>query len=612
MDPTPRLAAGSRGAFRNNFYLYRQAWSLAPWRVLGEWLRAFLDYAGWVFFSVVFVRYLLWSLEQRRGEVVLFVAITMAGFGLAAAFTAWFDRCYRPYSGSRLYTAYARVLFAKARTADLARYEDPDFYNSYTLAVKEAAERMDSVVRNIPSIAAGVASALSVALSMGAIDPLVLLFILFPVVGNFVFGKRLNTLAWQRDKEVETHRRKLTYADRVMYQPEYAKELRLSDIRVVLQAIMDSGYAGMMEAFRRLGPPAVRANFVKNICSFLFVFEGVFLYGSWLALVRHSITASAFAVLASGVVSASWMIIILSDAVLETIKNGLYIDNLRTFLETEATIQDARPDARPVEPFRELRFEGVGFAYRGQTRLALEGLNFTLRRGEKVALVGVNGAGKTSLIKLLMRLYDPVAGRILYNGTDLRELALTPYRRLFATAFQDWRIFSLTVAGNVLMRQPAGQADYDRVRTALEDSGAWPRVARLDQGMDTVLTREFDDTGAVLSGGEYQKIAIARAFARDFEIALLDEPSSALDPVAEYQLYESIMRRCADRTVVFISHRLSSATLADRILVLDGGRIVEEGRHQDLLKAGGAYAAMFRLQAENYVKDNWSTLGEEA
>ncbi len=175
------------------------------------------------------------------------------------------------------------------------------------------------------------------------------------------------------------------------------------------------------------------------------------------------------------------------------------------------------------------------------------------------------------------------------------------YRKLYGTAFQDYQVFAMSVAENVLMRKPENKEDYKRVEECLKQAGVYQKVSSLPYGMDTILTKEFTEEGAVLSGGELQKVAVARAFAKEYQIAIFDEPSSALDPVAEYQLYESILKGCENKTVLFISHRLSTAILADRVYLFENGEIVEEGNHQELMQRNGKYADMFRKQTKNYV-----------
>jgi len=605
----------AHGVITNNLYLYGIAWKIDPWRVAHEWVKSLVGYFSWAFYSVIFVKYILASIQGHTpvSRVIAFVLFAMGLFAVLDLYNRWFQHHFQPLSQARMYRAFAQSIFDKAGSADVASYEDADFYTTHTLAIREASDRMESVVRNIPGIGAAAIAASSVTGVMGSMDPWVLLFILLPLLGNFFFGRKLNANTYQQDREAEPSRRRIGYVNRVFFLPEYAKEIRLSRIGSVLGATMDAGYSGIIDANRRRGGKGVALAFTQRVLTFLFAFEGVFLYGAWLALVKKSIALSDFAVFASGIVSASWMIIGLSESVLDLMKNGLYINNLRSFLERETEVRDS-PEARdPDGEFRTIEFRDVWFRYRGQAedQAVLKGVDFTLHRGEKVAFVGVNGAGKTTFIKLLMRLYDPVRGRITLNGHDIRDVRLSAYRAQFATAFQDYRIFSMSVAENVLMRSPTCKEDYARAADALAASGVLERVMALPGAMDAMLTREFDDKGVVLSAGEFQKIAIARAFAADFQVAILDEPSSSLDPIAEYALYKSIMERCRDATVIFISHRLSSATLADRIVVMDDGRIIEEGDHRTLMARNGAYAEMFRRQAERYVEENYHTWGAE-
>jgi ATP-binding cassette subfamily B protein len=605
----------ARGVVANNLYLYTLAWKIDPRRVTLEWVRSLAGYFSWTFYSVIFVKYLLSSIEGHKpvSHVIAFVLLAMGLFAILDLYNRWFQHHVQPLSQARMYRAFAQSLFDKAGSADVASYEDADFYTTYTLAIREASDRMESVVKNIPGIGAAFLAALGVAGVMGSMDPWVLLFIILPLLGNFVFGRKLNANTYRQDKEAEPSRRRIGYVNRVFFLPEYAKEIRLSRIGSVLGATMDAGYRGIIDANKRLGGKGVAIAFAQRVLTFLFAFEGVFLYGAWLAMVKKSIALSDFAVFASGIVSASWMIIGLSESVLDLMKNGLYINNLRSFLEREPEVKDSPAAKDPDGELRTIECRDVWFRYRGQTaeQAVLKGVDFTLRRGEKVAFVGMNGAGKTTFIKLLMRLYDPVQGRIILNGHDIRDVKLSAYRGLFATAFQDYRVFSMSVAENVLMRSPRCAEDYARAEEALAASGVLERVMALPGGMDAMLTREFDDTGVVLSAGEFQKIAIARVFAADFQVAILDEPSSSLDPIAEYTLYKSIMERCRDATVIFISHRLSSATLADRIVVMDDGRIIEEGDHRTLMARNGAYAEMFHRQAERYVEENYQTWGAE-
>lgn len=217
--------------------------------------------------------------------------------------------------------------------------------------------------------------------------------------------------------------------------------------------------------------------------------------------------------------------------------------------------------------------------------------------------MGYNGAGKTTLIKLLQRLYDVSEGSIKINGTDIRSVPLSEYRSLFSSVFQDYKLFGASVASNVKM-EPVERSDELSVTSALKKSGFDTRLNELGQGIWTELTKEFDDSGVNLSGGESQKIAIARTFYRQTPIIILDEPSSSLDPVSEYTLNQTMLKSGRNRTVIFISHRLSSTVLADRIYMLENGRIIEQGSHRQLMAANGKYAEMFHLQSRQYQRES--------
>lgn len=258
-------------------------------------------------------------------------------------------------------------------------------------------------------------------------------------------------------------------------------------------------------------------------------------------------------------------------------------------------------ESRPMEPVDaadslEIEFRGVSFTYPGTEGKALDNLSFAIRSGEKLAVVGVNGSGKTTMIKLLCGLYDPDEGAILVNGRDIRELDGASRRELFGVVFQDFQLFSFGLGQNL-----AGSRTYDemRARAALEEAGFGARLEGMD--LETSLYKDFNPQWVEISGGEAQKIAIARALYRQAPILILDEPTAALDPQAEYEVYENLNRISENRTAIFISHRMSSCRFCGRILVMDGGRLVQAGSHEELLRdAAGRYYELWHAQEQYY------------
>lgn len=297
-------------------------------------------------------------------------------------------------------------------------------------------------------------------------------------------------------------------------------------------------------------------------------------------------------------VAMTWILIGLFENIMSIMKNGMFISNLRGFMAYQEKIPEDQDGVMPEGKFETLEFDHVSFSYKEEE--TIKDLSFTIKEGEIAALVGHNGAGKTTIIKLLLRLYDPVSGVIRLNGRDIREYNLHAYRELFAVTFQDFSIFGLTVMENVLMGRH-GENDEQVAADALKKAGMYEKVMSLPNGMHTVMTKEFDADGAVFSGGESQKIAVARTFAKDSYIKIFDEPSSALDPIAEYELFQNIMKEGSDHTMFFISHRLSSVKKCDKVFMLEGGRLIEEGSHTELMARNGSYAKMYRRQAMNYL-----------
>lgn len=330
-------------------------------------------------------------------------------------------------------------------------------------------------------------------------------------------------------------------------------------------------------------------------------FEGMWICAAILAVLGY-VSVSQLIVLLNAIVSVSWMIKDFAGSITSIQTNAFFIENLKTFLDYVPRIDESKSGLQTPESVDTIEFQNVSFRYPGQETDALQKINYTFQRGVRHALVGINGSGKSTLIKLLLRFYDPTEGVILLNGVDIREYDIKKYRQSVGAAFQDFALFSASVLENVLLKEVTSEEERRNAIQALKDSGAWEKISSLPEQENTSLTKEFDNSGVELSGGERQKLAIARAFAKRNAVVILDEPSSALDPIAEYQMFETITDLCKEeeKLSIIVSHRLSSAAICEQILVLENGVLKETGTHEALLKANGTYAYMFRKQAENY------------
>lgn len=456
---------------------------------------------------------------------------------------------------------------------------------------------MDTV-ENIGGVFFGVIASVVSFCMMFEVDAISVLFVIFPIIGNFVFDRKLGRIDFQRNKDMAPHNRKIAYVNRVMYLADYAKEVRLTKAFALMKRNYREAIQGVAEVTKKYTAKATIFHWLRVQFTFSFIFEGVLMYGAYRTIVSRTMSLAQLAVLTSMMVSATWILIGFTESLVKAFKNGLFVDNLRGFLEHQEKIPEDYAGADPGDFIGSIEFRDVSFSYKDEP--VINHLSFELRGGQTYALVGHNGAGKTTIIKLLMRFYDPDEGEIFLNGRNIKEFELRKYRALFATAFQDHQIFSLSVMENVLMRKGTAD-DEEQVVQALKMAGIYDKVTSLPKGIHTILTKEFAEDGAVLSGGEYQKIVVARAFVKDSSCKVFDEPSSALDPIADYELFEHILESGREKTMLFISHRLSSVQNADWVLMLEHGKVIEEGTHAVLMQKKGAYADMYEKQAVNYL-----------
>ena len=353
---------------------------------------------------------------------------------------------------------------------------------------------------------------------------------------------------------------------------------------------------------KRAGNKRMMIGFVRKYCLTEFITDGLYIaYLMYKVVVLKKLDLSNAIVLFHRTGEMRRGLTSFSDIIPKMHENNLYINKIRTFLNYEAKIEGKENGVMPKK-HGDIAIENVSFKYKSDEDYILKDVSLNVKAGEHIAIVGYNGAGKTTLIKLLMRLYDPSEGRINFGDDDISGLNLTEYRNRIGVIFQDYQIYGASVRDNVILDDIDKDNAYsdEKVMEALESSGFKKRLEKMEKGINTPLTTEFDKKGVNLSGGESQKVATSRCFYRDADILIMDEPSSALDPISEYSLNSAMKRMAEGKTVFYISHRLSTTRDADRIIMLEKGRIVECGTHNELLSLNGKYAEMWKVQAGRY------------
>ncbi|MBO7318847.1 MAG: ABC transporter ATP-binding protein [Clostridia bacterium] len=591
--------------FKNIIYALKLVWQSDKRLLIGYMINGFSANIFMLYIqNILFLKVLLGildkgsSFESYLRTLVVFLVLSVSLMGVSC-FTSYIVSA----STKNVLKKLNNRIFSKAITLDVECYENPEFYDKYQRATNVLAwSYYDFVCSCVSNIVSAIVSLALVIGTVTAINPVYLLF-LAPVFLVFIIESFKSKQVYKRDLEMTTNNRIKAYTQRTVFLKDFSKDMRTSNIFSVLMQRFKAAIDSNVEILRKYELKLFIFSTVSSLFSEFIPIIGTYAYAAYQFVYTNTLTVSGFSVVLSSInaVRESTMNIARNFDML--VGSALYFQNLRDFFEYEPKITSG--DKMPGK-FESLEFRNVTFRYPSAEKNTLENISFKIDKGETFALVGVNGAGKSTLIKLLLRFYDVTNGEILYNGINIKEYNLDAYRNSFGAVFQDYRNFAISVYENVVCHECSDE-EKAVAEKALRQSGIWKKIASLPKGADTVLTREFDKNGIGLSGGENQKVSAARLFAKDFEFAVLDEPSSALDPIAEYKMYENLIEVTKNNTVLYISHRLSSAVLSDKIIVIGGGRVLEEGSHSELMAKDGKYKEMFTLQASSYNNEKEET-----
>lgn len=549
--------------------------------------------------SVLFLKVLL-SVVEGVGDFTYYVKMLMIFFAvgvLSEVIQVVTD--YKGLVGHKIiFKSLNNMIFEKASKVDISCYEDPEFYDKYQRATEILTGGLFSAFSyTFATLIGGLISFFSVIGIVASIDPMYLLF-LAPILLVFAVEVWKSRVVYKRDLSMTTNNRIKAYAQRTVFLKDFSKDIRTSNIFSVIKSRFDDAVQSNIQILKSYGMKLFIFSMVSSFLGELIPIAGTYAFAGYQFIVTKTLAISGFSVVLSSINSVREATTRIADSFSELSAVALYFQNLHDFFDYESKIISG---SRKTDDFESLEFKNVSFKYPSAEKYSLKNVSLKINKGETTAVVGINGAGKTTFVKLLLRFYDATDGEILYNGINIKEYDIDDLRNRFATVFQDYKNFALSVNENVICRI-CDEEDKKIARDALIKSGVYDKIMTLSNGADTVLTREFDENGAGLSGGESQKMATARMFAKNFDIAILDEPSSALDPIAEYKMYENLISATKDKTVIYISHRLSSAVLSDKIFVLGGGSVLESGTHSELMNSDGVYAKMFALQASSYRK----------
>jgi ATP-binding cassette subfamily B protein len=494
------------------------------------------------------------------------------------------------------------MVMEKAASLDLAFYEDPASYDLLRRAQTDSINRPVMMISTAFGLVQTALTFVTMIALLVVVSPLLALLALLSPVPAFIADTRYGWRGYNIARWGSRLLRRMNYLVTLLTTDSYAKEVKLFGLGryfINRYRLIGNAYYGSQ---RRQVVRRYLVGFLWGNLSTIAT-SVTYLYVALQAIVGK-LTLGDLTLYTTAAQSVQNSIQGILGGLSGMYEHNLYLSNLFELMETESVLpMPANPVAVPDPVRGEIHFDHVSFAYPGATENALTDLTFTISPGETIAVVGRNGAGKTTLFKLICRLYDPTDGRILIDGIDIRETDPAQLRAQIGGMFQDYVTYQATAAENIGLGHLDAIADREAILQASRQAGADGLIAGLPQGYETALGKWFD-AGVNLSGGEWQKVALARAFMRDARILLLDEPTSALDAQAEYELFERIHSLTRGRTAVYISHRFSTVRRADRILFLEHGRLVEEGTHEQLMRLNGRYARLFRLQASAYTGED--------
>ncbi|MBV9340623.1 MAG: ABC transporter ATP-binding protein [Acidobacteria bacterium] len=496
------------------------------------------------------------------------------------------------------YTRYVSIQVMKhASELDLTAYEDPVYYDRLERARVQATDRL-VMIQSIGRLELQVITAITMSIAVMVYSPWLMLLLTLAVLPAFLGESHFAFLGYAKNFRQTPIKRQLDYLRVVGGTKEAAKELKLFS----LSQFFTSRFARLSEIIYQQDVQLARRRL--GVGSLLSLVSTAGYYGAYayviLRTVTGSLTIGTFAFLSVAILQASNNIQQVFSTLSGIADQALFLTDLLAFFEMKPSVYTKPNAIRAPRPIQHgFEFRDVSFVYPGTARLILDRFNFRLERGERVALIGENGQGKTTIVKLITRLYDPSEGQILLDGVDLREYDLEDLYREIGVIFQDFMRYEMTARENIAVGKIEELNDLPALEGAAEKSLASEVIARLAAGYEQMLGRRFEG-GVDLSGGEWQKLALARAYLRDAQLLILDEPTAALDARSEYQVFQRFSELTTGKMALFISHRFSTVRMADRIVVLESGRIAEEGTHETLTRRGGRYAEMFELQAASY------------
>ncbi len=552
--------------------------------------------------NVLLIKILFQKIENNEPfqDILMFIAFYTIYQIIIHIFYSWFWEYYTPYSYEKIQKNLQLEMYTKLREVELEKYDNSEFYESIILATKGANEKIQSIFEDFGWFIYNITSLITIAGVLFSIDVLVGVLLCISLVISIIVQNKISKLLEDRANSIKPFEHRISYIKRIFYLKDYAETLKLSQGSKLFQKKYFETIDKVHSVNKSYGNSILAWSAFGKIFNILICELFVMCLLGYKLFITNTITMGGFA----ASINAIWRlnddirgVLSYSEKVSENI---VFIDKYLELVNYKAP-KNVNSIAMPQDYlFEEINVNNVTFKYEKSEKNVIEDISLSIRRGEKIAIVGYNGAGKSTFIKLLLNFYDVQKGSITIDGKKINQIPKEIYNKLFSTVFQDFQIYAATIAENVAMDVYCDDKEKEII-DALKKAQIYKKVKSYDNDIYSILTKEFNEDGIVFSGGQKQRLALARVFFENKDIILLDEPTSALDPVAEYEINEEIMTNFKYKTIIFISHRLYSTKNVDKIFMFDNGKIIESGTHKELMQLNGKYAHMFNLQSKKYI-----------
>lgn len=588
-----------RDVYKNNLFMLKFVWKYYKIYIITSILISFSSILT-PLADVLGPKYIIDFISQKKpfSWIVTIVILIFSVELLKSIYYSWYYKFITPRAHNKIKGGINNLLMQKAASLDLECYENAHFYDKYTRALKEADIRALSVVNSTRDFLLSLVYTLTLFGVIVTLDPILLLISVISMLLSSLFGLISGKCQFKYERLLTPFEKHLNYIKRVFYEVQYSKEIRIFPIGKLLFKKYDNNIDKIDSVLKTRGKKLTLLNILGDTVEFIMTIGVTMIYLAW-KIYNGALTLGDFMALYIASRQFSSRLQVFFNSFTQFYEHSLYITNLKEVLDYESKIENSSNSLEILEEeITNISVDNVSFSY--SEREVLHNVTIKASKGEKIAIVGHNGAGKTTLIKLIIRLYDVNKGKILINNKDITKLSVKHLRSKIGLVFQDYQLYSASIAENVLLREVKTPEDEDKVWFALKQVGLYEKVKELPNGIHTLITKEFSNEGIFLSGGEAQKLALARIYIKDYDVVILDEPSSSLDLLAEKQMYENMMNITENKIAIFITHRLSTTVMADRIYLIDNGRVIEQGTHKELMELNGEYKRMFDAQAQFY------------